>query len=272
MVRKFLPLCSLVCAVGGAACYILALTRDYDDLIRHFAAGPLPVYLFALCVLGLVIGAVAGFLARGSEEDVPRENPMPVTFIACAASFLTLASLGFSFVGFTPGVLVLARMFFQACAAVFLLLLAMTRDKSSQLYVALSLTPVIFCILRLMEFYYDSTSFAANSPVKMLRLELCVAFALYFTAEARVALGITRPATFIPFANAAAILGIVAGAGEVIVPLMRTGTDLSLIDGVMYLSVGCLALCRVCSLRKAGAPADEIDNENEMNDENESNG
>ena len=281
MVRKYLPLLSLACGIGGAVCYVLALTRDYDDSIRHFAAGsPFGVCLFILCAAGIVLGAVSGFLARGANEDVPPQNSVSVTFAGCAAAFMTLASLGYSFVGMTPGLLVFARMFFQACAAVFLLLLAMTKDKSSQLYAGLSLTPTVFFILRLMELYYDSVSYAANSPVKMLRLELCVAFALYFTAEARVALGTTKPSTFVPFATAAMVLGIVGGAGEIVVPLMSAGADLSLVDGAMYLSVALLALFRMYSLRHADprtAPASDEDaadeaGESDNNDENEANG
>ena len=249
MVKRILPFAALGCTAAGTVCYLLAVLNEYDSTIHHFEVGSTKAVAAAVfCLLSLILGAVCGLLYRKSAEVPAEDTPVPVTFAACASALLTVATCFFTLLsGGTVSASGFVSLIFGAAAAVFFFLLAMGHDKHSVTVIGFSLCPICYALVTMLV-VYRSMTYAMNSPVKIYAILMWLAFALYFTEEARNALKRTVPWEFALCAVCAMTFGFMQGVTEIVGSLTDPALSFSLLDGVQHTVIGLLALCRLLTV------------------------
>ncbi len=199
---------ALLCA--GFWTYALLFT--YDPHMGHFEQGAFSdVFLPLLYILAAVVFLVFGFLFRDGLLGRGYKTTLPSLFASGFAA-LTMAVWLFTFLlNFTQtksaplqtvfGVLLIL---FGAIATGYFVWNAMPSPPHTQT-VLWGLGAVLFCLIYAFYAYFD-TSFALNSPIKLLDQITMIALMLFFLAEGRFRFGAMREAVFLPICMLAVVL------------------------------------------------------------------
>lgn len=248
--RKRLMICSmatLVCTFGAAVGLYLALTRGYDPSIRHFAGGSAGAIL-AMCLSlgGIGIGILAAILLR-REKDASVGHPGPLTtFAAIVTAFMLLAVFMLSFRDLARAeTLVQIRILLTALSTLYFFTVTSEKVSAMPLFSFFSLLPILYAVFSILCTYFDN-SYGMNAPVKTYALMMYVAMALFFTAEARCALGIPRPPLYAMYGIACVTMCLVNGISHSMVALNNTvGHGFALVESAAWVCIGLYALCRL---------------------------
>lgn len=257
--RKRLLICcfaALICALCAAAGLYFALAQGYDPAIRHFAVRSTGAVLSAcLCIAGIVIGAVAAIFLR-QEKDATASTPGTLTtFAAIVTAFMLMAVFMMSF-RTLPGSDILTRIRIGLTAVAALYFFTVISEKASDipLFPFIALTPVLFSVFSILCTYFDD-AYGMNAPVKTYDLMMFIAIALFFTAEARCALAISKPPFYALYGIACVTMCIANGVAHSLVALHDTvGHGFSLVESVSWVCIGLFALTRLLEFGRTAAP------------------
>lgn len=274
---------SLILAAAAALAYIFAYKNSYDPAIRHFAAGePLATVFAVLFAISAVAATVTAFMLRkrGNLRDTA-PNQIE-TFVLWFVSFLFLA-IAFLYVtsaqpgtlenetstagflagfktsvkeAFSPangspmnlgavaGVLVVPFAFLSAIAFA----MSATSLRSSTVHCIFTFAPVLWGALLLFKFYFDLTEMPLNDPELTLTLVSISAMITLFISESRTSLGINTPAISAFGCILGAGLGGCVALARIILNLTAGHYVPSLMENIIFFSVGVLALVRFLSI------------------------
>lgn len=261
-------LIALSCALALAAAVFLyfAQTVDYDLAIRHFARDSAHARAAVVCILlSLLSGLTAAILRTRLPIPVAQIPLSPTaTFGAACTAFMMLASFILSIRTLSTGlpILKIAELVLMALAAAYFFLIA-AREPKGGAFALLSLCPMLYAILALLNVYFD-TSYAMNSPLKSYGLVLYISLALFFSAEARAV--IKKPSAFLYtfFGVCCLTMTVALGLSQFVISLYDTvGHGFSLIDCVLRIAVALYAAAR---LLKTDIPAVTPADDNSINE------
>lgn len=207
--QKIITLLLLIFAVLAGLFLFLAVRRDFDSDIGHFARGSVLFF----CFIGFCLAALALCIGLGawSKNHLPlpdnREVSIPQIFTAYSAALVAIvifASNGYSFIkfgGYTlPG---LAEWITLPGVAVFFVLeVSPTRRKSK----AHAIAGIFACLsvnFMLFKRYFDF-SFPLNSPIRNALTVMEAALLLFLLSETRSILDKNTP-VFFSIASGAAV-------------------------------------------------------------------
>ena len=199
--------------------FAFALLNGYLYTTGHFAESVFSdVFLPLLYILGVVSFAVFGFLFRSSLSGRQMKGTLPVFF---ASGF---AALGFGVWLFSfaldffknkhavPSTLFgILLLVFGVVAILYFLFNANPTAPSHTTAVLLGMGVVLFFLSYAFYAYFDTT-FALNSPVKLLDQVTAIAAMLFFLVELRFSFGATSEAVYVPLCMTTVLL---SGAGSI---------------------------------------------------------
>jgi hypothetical protein len=251
--RLALSAASLLFGIGAAVLLYLAFTRSYVETIQHFTLDcPYAVPAVILCAAGCLCALVNGLIFRRSGGGTVGEDRPIAVFASCVLALNGLLVLAFTVIFSAPsGALEWIRMLFLLLASVYYLTALFPAVRGTPLSMLLSLTPAIFGLLSMFTSYFDD-NYAQNSPYKSMLLAAWVGAALFFTAEARIALGRVLPFPHLAYGGICLTLSSAVGFCLAMLALLRGG---DLLEAVPLLSVCLLSGARLLTFRPA--PPDE---------------
>ena len=259
--RKRLILCTiaaLLCALGAAAGLYHALTYHYDAAIRHFAVNaPGGITAAVLCIAAILIGAVAALFLRREKTATAAIPGTLTTFAAIVTAFMLLAVFMMSVRTFSQNdILPQLRVVLTALAAVYFFLVTSDKGHDSAVLPFVSMLPILYAILAMLCTYFNA-EYGMNSPVKTWDLAMYVSMALFFTAEARCALRIPRPASYAFCGIACVVMCTANGIAHTLVALHDTvGHGFSLVEAAAWVCIALYALSRLLHFGKDTDPAE----------------
>ncbi len=187
---------ALAAAVAGAVSLFLAMERDYEHVIHHFAYGSrLSLTASAICASGVVFALVASFVT--SKKLVLAEKDSKNTFIGMFTSVLAGLMCGLVFcVGVKEGIpaekpgILLAELTFTVLSTVYFFLKAFGACSKKPTLSLFGLLPALMCAFMILRLYFNADE-PLNSPLKIFEIVMLVSFMFYFTAETGIS--ILRP-------------------------------------------------------------------------------
>lgn len=264
--RKRLTACciaALLCAAGAAAGLYHALTHNYDAALRHFAANaPGGIAAACLCAAGVLIGVVAALLLSRQKNATTAAPGTLTTFAAIVTAFMLMAVFMLSVRTFSQAeILPQVRVVLTAVATVYFFLLTSEKASASAAFPFVSMLPILYAIVSMLCAYFNS-EYGMNSPVKTYDLAMYVSMALFFTAEARCALRIPRPASYAFCGIACMVLCAANGIAHILVALHDTvGHGFSLVEAAAWICIALYALSRLLDFGKETVPAETVTEE-----------
>lgn len=257
--RKRLAICclaALLCAFGAAGALYFALTRGYDPVIRHFAVNsPGGIAAACLCLAGILVGAVAAILLRKEKKATASTPGTLTTFAAIVTAFMLMAAFMMAF-RTLPGsdILTRIRIGLTAVAALYFFLITSEKASDTVFFPFVSMTPVLLAVFSILCAYFDD-SYGMNAPVKSYHLIMYIAMALFFTAEARCALRMPRPALYALYGIACVTMCFTCGISHSLVAMNDTvGHGFSLVESATWSGIGLFALCRLLEYGRDTVP------------------
>lgn len=257
--RLVLISAAFIAAVGAAVFSYLALTDGYDIAIQHFAVGsPFPTIAACLCAAGILLGLAASFTALGRKFAVPEQPGALTVFAASMTGFMLLASFILSMRNLESfSALQIVLLSLMAISSAFFFLVTSNKTARGSGFAFLSLIPIVYAVAAVLAVYFDK-KYGMNSPVKLYDLMMYLSMALFFTSEARVALGRVNSVTYIFFGTCCAVMATAVGGSHFAIALYDTvGHGFSLAESAAHLAIGLFAATRLISFRPIPA-AEEI--------------
>ena len=187
---------SVAISLAGAAMLYLAMERELDFDLKHFAVSTTFATIAAsLCGAGFLSAVAGAFvvpkgldLSVGNRDSVPGIISSVFAGCMCALSFVFTVWKGMPESGKAKPGLILAEVSFTVLAAVYFIL------RGSGLFIkkpalALSgLLPALMSAFALLNLYFDEND-PLNAPLKIYRTIMIATFMLFFTAEAGISIG-----------------------------------------------------------------------------------
>jgi len=253
-----------LCAISlcAAASLTAAVLTGYDLQLHHFAVSHLPAVLSAcFCVLGALVSLAFCVTVRVKKLSAAPSAPVPVTFISALVGFLLLFMFILT-IASAEGWMQRIRLALMALSAFCFLISTQRTASVSPMRALLSLAPIAFAFLAVMESYFDA-SMSMNAPLKSYYLMMYLSMALFFTAEARVALDRIKMPAYCLFAGLCTVLAGAVGLSHILFALRGYALPLTLPESVTAAAIAVYAALRLFSLQPSPeAPAKEADEEN----------
>ncbi len=220
---------SLALAIAGAflllctGFYTFALLNGYIPSTGHFAESVFSdVFLPLLYILGIVSFAVFGFLFRSTLSDRHMTATFP-TFFASGFAALVFGVWLFNFAlhffreaHATPATLFGILLMVFAVAAIFYFLLNTRPVPTSRTTsVLLGMGAALFFLAYAFFAYFDTT-FALNSPIKLLDQITVLVTMFFFLIELRFCFNAVSEAVYVPVCMATVLLAGAGGIGALI--------------------------------------------------------
>ena len=247
-VRTLLCAASLLCGIGAAIFFSLALTRTYDSAIQHFTLGT--PYLWpgvAFCFCGLALSIAGGLLCRRIRTCASDpENPLAI-FAVCCLALDALAVLAFAIPSIpTMTVLEICRTALLPCAAAFYLIGLFPRLRRGVWHTAFAIAPMGLALLSAFVVNFDA-DLPLNAPRKTLTMLAWIAAALFFTTEARAVLGRFRAAQFAAYGTLCLTFVTAYTVPALLLALRGDGSPL---EAALLCAVDLLVLVRLLTFRE----------------------
>lgn len=202
--------------------YTFELLSGYSPSSGQFEKGIFSdVFLPLIYMLALVAFAMFGFLFRTSLTGRTYKNVLSVLFASGFGALVTLFWLislladFFSELHTGPSMIFGVLLILSAIAAVAYFVLCATPTPSHTYAVVLGMGAALFMLAYAFYAYFDST-FALNSPIKLLDQISAIALAIFFLTETRFRFGAVTEAVFFPVGMAAFLLSASNGIGAII--------------------------------------------------------
>ena len=246
--RMLLCAASLLCGIGAAVFFSLALTRTYDSAIQHFTLDT--PYLWpgvVFCFCGLALSITGGVVCRRIRTCAwDPDHPFAV-FAVCCLALDALAVLAFT-VPSIPSMTVLAicRTAFLPCAAAFYLIGLFPRLRRGVWHTAFAIAPMGLALLSAFVVNFDA-NLPLNAPRKTLTMLAWIAAALFFTTETRAVLGRFRAAQFTAYGTLCLTFVTAYAVPALLLALRGDGSPL---EAALLCAVDLLVLVRLLTFRE----------------------
>lgn len=257
--RKPLLICciaALLCALGAAAGLYCALTQGYDPVIHHFAVhSPGGIAAACLCLAGILLGGAAAVLLRREKTATTSTPGTLTTFAAIVTAFMLLAVFMMSFRTLSEAdTLAQIRILLTVPAALYFFLVTSEKTSKLPLFPFISLLPILYAVFAILCTYFDK-KYGMNAPIKTYDLVMYIGMALFFTAEARCALQISRPPLYVLYGIGCVTMCFANGAPRIVVALNDTvGHGFSLVESAAWVCIGLFVLSRLLEFGKNAIP------------------
>ena len=250
--RTILRTSVLLSAAASAVFSYLALANEYEIPLHQFTRnGIFLPFALGLAAFGILLSAVVAVHDRKVPDGAPSSTHPAILFTGVLSAFLLFASFIFGMMNRTAATSTLATLA-DVCAALTAayLFLAVSRKGSPSITPFLALAGILFGLLSVLQTYFSET-LPINAWTKTSALLVFIAVMLFFTAEARTALGKSSPGRYLFFSGTAAVTCIAFGVSRSI-PAVSDSLALgdSLIDTIAILAIGLFAACRFLTFRE----------------------
>lgn len=261
--RTVLCIGAVLLPVVSAVFLYLGMIGDYDLSIHHFSAGSVRLLLAVLCLLcAILLSVAAGWLCRAQKDGISAAGGAFLLFSGYVSAFMLFALLitrlqSIASPHTDASLLDILQLVGMACTAAYLFLSMSEKTAHGTVYTLLSFTAIVFSLLSVLQVYFDG-SYPMNAELKTWQLMMFLAEALFFTAEARVALRRTIPGVYVALAGTCSALTIAWGLSRAMLffydPL---GHDAPLITSLAQLTIGLYAAARMFAVSGAGTAEKE---------------
>lgn len=246
-------------SLGAAGMLTGAVHSGYDRKLHHFASSNgFAAAAAVLCVLGVLVSLAFSLFFRQKKIAAAPAHSSPVLFAGALVGFLLL----FSFIFDIPSAEIWMerlRLAMMALSAFCFLIPVLQPNSFTAARAILSLAPILYTFLSVMNVYFDS-SMGMNAPLKSYYLMMYLSMALFFTAQARLALQRVKTPVYCLFAGFCVILAGAVGIPHIVFALQGYGLPLTLRESILCAAIAVYAALSLFSLREVpeSTPAEEV--------------
>ncbi len=246
-------------SLGAAGLLTAAVLSGYDRKLHHFASSNgFAAAAAAFCVLGVLVSLAFSICFRQMKTAAAPAHSTPVLFAGALVGFLLL----FSFIFDIPSAetwMERIRLAMMALSAFCFLIPVLQPNSFTAARALLSLTPILYTFLSVMDVYFDS-SMGMNAPLKAYYLMMYLSMALFFTVQARLALQRVKAPSYCLLAGFCVILAGAVGIPHIIFALQGYGLPLTLQESILCTAIAVYAALSLFSLREVpeSTPSEEV--------------
>lgn len=253
MIVPVMAIISVCLAALGFALILLAAFTEYEVSIGQFVNNAIfAPSAYAVCILGIICGAVCAFLCRGYRISHGKNAGVFLSFASALCAILMLASVVLTFVEnistafadfTTVNYLCMIAGVLGSAALVLFVFYGSYRTTASQL---LSFCIPVFFIFETLVQYFDKST-AIDSPLKILVQLAFISYALFTAFDSGVYIGKKK---MLPKYAFACISAVVVGGSVSLATLVCQFThpecfDISVVESCMACAFFLLAAAKL---------------------------